>query len=455
MISKILESLIGKRILILGFGIEGRASLRFIQNYLPETEIGIADKNGIDISSFKESHKLILHSGTNYLSAISDYDVIIKSPGIPDKSIRNFISDQILTSQTDLFLSAFSKQIIGITGTKGKSTTASLIYSILSEMNENVLLVGNIGMPPFDELEKIDKNTKIVFELSSHQLENVCHSPHISILLNLFEEHLDHYTSYEDYQLAKFNITSFQSTSDYFICNYDNKIIRNLNSGNPVQSNVIYYSLRDRTICSSYKKGSDEIFLKTNNLDLDFGNRQGLPGDHNLSNIMAATLVCEILKVPFDIIQEVVNGFKSLPHRLEYLGEFKGVKYYNDSISTIPEATIAAINTIKNVDVLIIGGFDRGIDYNILSDFLSNTRIQTIIFTGNAGHRIYNLLNEKSDSIDQLRVLVCSFFEIENVIRQHVKKGSICLLSPAASSYDEFNSFKERGDAFKKIAENI
>jgi UDP-N-acetylmuramoylalanine--D-glutamate ligase len=455
MLKDIIERLKGKKILILGFGMEGRATYSFLAKYLPKAYIGIADKNSIaeieNISSFKE---LNFYSGPDYLDSIAAFDIIIKSPGIPYKLIADKISNQVLTSQSDLFLAGFANQTIGVTGTKGKSTTASLIYSILSAINDNVLLVGNIGSPPFDELENINESTKIVFELSSHQLENVKHSPRIGVLLNLFEEHLDHYVDYKSYQLAKFNIAAFQKKGDFLICNNDNPGIKNLLSEFPVLTNIKYYSTQSK-VNGCYRSSDDEIELSSTKRRMNVSHRKALFGDHNLENIMAAALVCQILKVPEEIIRRTILDFESLPHRLEFIGKYKGVAFYNDSISTIPEATIAAIKTLKEVDILILGGYDRGIDYHALAEFLSQTKIPTIIYSGKAGHRIYSLMKYKLKSTDQNWIKVARFEEIENVIRNNIKVGGICLLSPAASSYDEFNSFKDRGEAYKKIAENI
>jgi len=198
------EYLGDKKILILGFGKEGQSTYSLLRKLFPEKTLCIADRNG----NLKEneiikadSARVCLHLGDVYLDNISDYDLIIKSPGI---SLKNFSDCDFskFTSHTELFIRLFRKHIIGITGTKGKSTTASLIHHIISAYTKNCVLVGNIGVPPFDMLDSINRDTIIVYELSSHQLEQVQVSPHISVLLNLYEEHLDHYQSFENYQQA-------------------------------------------------------------------------------------------------------------------------------------------------------------------------------------------------------------------------------------------------------------
>ena len=286
-------------------------------------------------------------------------------------------------------------------------------------------------------------------------MQNISIAPKISALLNLFEEHLDHDKDYESYQLAKLNISLFQKKGDYFICNIDNESIRELILKNQIKSQLLFYSLTNKDIKGCYLDDENRIVINPSNKILDFSARKSLPGVHNLSNIMAAVLVSQILNVPEDVMVQAINDFKSLPHRLEFIGTFKGISFYNDSISTIPEATIEAIRTLNNVDTLILGGYDRGINYKPLAAYLMKSSIKNIIYTGEAGSRIFKLMNTEKAERNHKHFLVNKFTEIENVIRTNTKPGSICLLSPAASSSDEFNSFEERGYTFKKIAENF
>lgn len=232
--SVILSHLKGKHILILGFGREGKSTYRFILETMPHAKVTIADMNlNLDTSEIiAHKHNFIL--GENYLQNISSFDIIIKSPGISLKDHPSLVATQKISSQTDLFLQAYAPQCIGITGTKGKSTTASLIYHILQTMNMPSLLAGNIGIPLFDVISQITGKEKIVIELSSHQLEFIQQGPAIAVLLNLFEEHLDHYTSFYDYQVAKFNIATTQQKTDFFIHNTaDNLINQLLEDTNP------------------------------------------------------------------------------------------------------------------------------------------------------------------------------------------------------------------------------
>ncbi len=448
----------GKKVLILGFGKEGQSSFRFLSSYFPDIEVGISDKNPELLSEVSEEMRISgkFHIGATYLNNISDYDLIIKSPGIPASLLDGKVSSKIITSQTDLFLAQFRNRVIGVTGTKGKSTTSSLIYHILLNKFENVHLVGNIGIPPFDLIEEIKDDSKIVFEMSSHQLENITVSPHISVLLNLFEEHLDHYNGLAEYHSAKLNIMRFQKAGDVFIYNADDPVIQKTLERIHTKGTLFPYS-----VSNDFEEGifytSGKIFIVQDNKtsEFDFSNRQNLPGSHNLLNIMASVAVAKILNLDDPVIQEVVPHFKGLPHRLEFIGEYQGIRFFNDSIATIPEAVIEAVKTLKSVDTLILGGKDRGIDYSNLIEFVIDSDLKNVIFIGGAGNTIYDGINAKGGANDTKLFFIDEFDEISEIIRQNTQKGSICLLSPAAPSYDKFRNFEERGAAFKKIAENL
>lgn len=227
MLNKLREYFANRKILILGFGVEGRSTYRLLRRVLPEKMLWIADQNVEvkDLELFKNDNNISFYLGEDYLGHFSDFDMIIKSPGISLKQMPD-VDFSKFTSHTELFFRFYRDQIIGVTGTKGKSTTSSLICHIIYTLNQNCLLVGNIGMPPFDLIDQIDEQTVIVYELSSHQLEQTNISPKVAVLLNIFQEHLDHYESYEKYQEAKFRITMFQNTDDYFIYHDDDPLIR-------------------------------------------------------------------------------------------------------------------------------------------------------------------------------------------------------------------------------------
>ncbi len=413
----------GKSVLILGFGKEGRSTFSFLSKHFPGCKIEIADQNN---HIADEGISVPLHLGKYYMHAIKDYDVVMKSPGISPEGIPENLKSKI-TSQTDLFLQTYGRQTIGVTGTKGKSTTSSLIYHLLKKTGKKAVLMGNIGLPAFDFLEKIDTDDLIVYELSAHQLEFVHSSPHVAVLVNLFPEHLDHFGTFERYKQTKLNIFRFRQPGDHAFC------------GDPLEELT--------GVCETateVEKAFGHSFQPQELLQ-----RTGLLGEHNLKNIFLAFGVLHCLGTPLAVLPEALSGFRTLPHRLEYVGKFGEIDFYNDSISTVPQSTIAAVKSVENVDMLILGGFDRGLDYTALVDFLPETGIKYFFFLGKAGERMLKLFNIRGNNKNLYPVedLAAVFHRL-----QSLRDVSCCLLSPAAASYDQFHNFEHRGDLFKKLA---
>jgi UDP-N-acetylmuramoyl-L-alanine---L-glutamate ligase len=458
MVDQLIRELKGKKVLILGFGKEGKSTFALLRNIIDPASISLADQNHAAFDEFfgNESFQPDIQFGDSYLAGIDRFDLIIKTPGIQRSMLLNRVPEEKITSQTDLFFRAFHKQTIGITGTKGKSTTTALIYHIISSHTENVVMVGNIGLPPFDLIDRINPKTHIVFELSSHQLDDVHNSPHIAILLNIFEEHLDHYPSMKLYKEAKYRIARFQGRDDWLILNGDDANIIGFANQLKKSHRIIYFSAKEPKGEGVHRLTSEKIRICLRNQISDFNlqNRIALQGDHNLMNIMAATAAARILKIPNATIHHAILTFKGLDHRMEYIGNFGGIYFYNDSIATIPEATIAALSTLENVNTLILGGKDRGIDYSGLIEYLPETSVRNFIFTGKAGERILAGL-KPSLKPGQQTFTIGKFEEMAKIIRNHTLPGSICLLSPAASSYDQFKNFEERGNLFRQIAQSI
>lgn len=447
-----------RKVLLLGFGREGQSSYRLIRRILPRLHLTIADENESVRSNeiLKEDAFLDFRLGKNYLQELKAYDCILKSPGISLKGVSTGFERSSITSQTDLFLRRYSSQVTGITGTKGKSTTSTLIHHILKLAEKESILMGNIGLPAFDVVDEIHPATNLVFELSSHQLEYIHSSPHISILLNLFEEHLDAYPSYREYQLAKMNIAKYQVPDDLFIFNHDDERILQMISEIKLPGRSLSFSshlelpggcyLKDGNIIYSYGGETETVF--------DLNRKLKLKGDHNLLNIMSVVIACKQLGIGSEIIAEGISSFRGLEHRLEYVGKYNGIHFYNDSIATIPEACIEAVKALGNVDTLILGGFDRGIDYSGLAKFLTSSTVRNFILTGDAGRRILHEIR-KIKNTNQTLFLIPNFNEFYDVAMIVTKPGSICLLSPAAASYDEFQNFEMRGTRFKNLVRGL
>lgn len=424
MVDSIIRRLSGKKILIAGFGREGRSTLRFLQDYMPDAVVGIADKNATALQEL-DKERYMLFSGDDYMKSSSEFDIVIKTPGISVKDADIDVSK--ISSQTDLFLEAFHSQIVGITGTKGKSTTSTLIYHLLRESGNDVVLAGNIGIPIFDCIPDITERTIIVYELSAHQLQFINRSPHVGIILNVFEEHLDHFGTFEKYKYAKINVLRY-------MCDYDVAVVNN------------DLSKEAELLKKKY------VDFETSQFDCCNIKWEELPllGDHNKLNVKAALSACISLGISLDKLIPHLYTFKPLEHRQEFVGVFNGMKFFNDSISTIPQATIAALSTIKNVNFLLLGGFDRGIDYSPLASYLKDNPVENVLVTGAAGQSIKNALLAVA-----YKGRIIEYSDLESafeIIRQETKTNGVCLLSPAAASYDRYKNFEERGRIFKELA---
>ena len=453
MINKIIEFLKDKKIAILGFGLEGKSSYRFIKKYMPKKNIDILlksmDKDNLSDSDFikaNEDEFTRFITGEDYLENLDNYDIILKSPGISFKDIDISKIENKISSQLELFLEFKNSLCIGITGTKGKSTTSSLIYEVIKAQNDNVELLGNIGIPIFDEIERINDETITVIEISSHALQYVKRSPDISLFLNLFEEHLDHYKSFDEYKEAKFNIFKYQNSDDIAIFNLDNKNMNDMNFKYKTTDYAITFENNENTLSCNTVYLKDNYIWLNNERIYNIEEIRKLKGNHNLNNIMFVLTVAKILKLDLEKAIYTINEFNPLEHRLEFVGKFDDIEYYNDSIATIPESTIESVKALENVNTLIVGGNDRGVNQEELIIFLKQSSVENIICLPKTGEYIYEGLKNSNKNIRK----AFDMKEAVEIAKEVTRKNTICLLSPAASSYGYFKNFKERGNKFKE-----
>jgi len=444
---KLWQNWYGARIAILGFGKEGMDNFRFLRKLFPEKVIGVADRKQIKeldkpaqilFHKTLAGKKIKLHLGKNYLKALKKYDVVIKSPGIPPKI---FASQKLrraglkITSQTEIFFENCPGKIMGITGTKGKSTTASLIYKILKSGGVKAHLVGNIGKPVLNLLFSATPKDVYVYELSSHQLYNLKKSPHIAVFLNIYPEHLDYYRNFKEYVAAKANITRYQ-TKDY----------------NPPSTSS--HSLRERApdylVFNSEDKIVREIAKKSK------AKKIPIKGKYYQLNKTAAKAVGKIFKIPKEKIKKAIKEFKPLPHRLELVGDYKGITFYNDALSTIPETAILAIEALgKRVQTIFLGGFDRKIDFEKLTkSILKNKNIKNLILFPTTGEKIWKAIIKSSGGRASVKLpkhfFVDNMPEAVKLAYENTQKGKICLLSCASTSFSIFRDYKEKGNLFKR-----
>ncbi len=418
-----IQDLSGKNVCILGFGREGQSTLRALQSFAPDANITIADEN-----ERVRANGVKMQLGKDAFKDLARFDVIIKSPGIPPKPEFEPVADKI-TNAVQIFLDSIKDSgvtVIGVTGSKGKSTTASLIHAILKQTGRETYLIGNIGEPVLDHIEEAKVNTFFVQEMSSYQLKELTMSPHIAVITSFFPEHLDYHGSIENYKKAKSHIVRFQSYDD-----------------------LVFYPEQD--------VGAKEIAESSKGQKISFSEKDApvtidethLIGQHNLRNIAAAAKVGRHLKIDELAIVKAIRTFKGLPQRLESLGNHHGIEWVDDAISTTPESTIAALEALEpDVETLIVGGMDRGTDFAILAERLKKSSVKTIILLGNNAARIAETFEKAKLTGDILQVPTMA----EAVAKAKAKtaKGKTCLLSPASPSYDMFKNFEEKGAKFKE-----
>ncbi len=420
---EIINEFKSKKVLIWGMGREGVSTYNFIKKHLPDSVLYLSDSNLVNNDNYKNDI-VILEKDLNLL----DYDIVMKAPGVVSYDLKGNIQ-----TQSTLFLKYFKEKVIGITGTKGKSTTSSLLYHILKDNYPSVFFVGNIGIACFDIIDEIAEDSIVVFEISCHQLEYSKDSPHVGVLLNLYEEHLDHYESYEKYKLAKKQIFLNQKENDIAIINADlkNEIT---DKDNIIWANKDIYAI-------------DNILY--NNCSHVEINETSLIGEHNFYNLSIVYYITHVLfNISDDEFKSKVKSFIPLEHRLEYVGCFNGIRYVNDSISTIGQATISAIKSLKDVDTVLIGGMDRHIDYSDLIKFLNTNQVNNVILMYETGKRIL-------PSLTCNKYYVLDLYEAVALAKRICAKDKICLLSPAAASYGYFKNFEERGREFKRLAHEL
>lgn len=455
-----LNELQDKSVVLFGFGVEGQATYQFLRGKFPTKVIALADarpyeKLGLSPEldrQIKADSKVELLLGDQCPKSLQNYQAIIKTPGIaPSHPMLAGVESHQLTSHLEIFFKLFDRQrIVGITGTKGKSTTTSLIYQIVKEAGCDVYIGGNIGEPPLLKLAQVTDQTIFVLELSSYQLEQLTQSPHIAVLLNIVPEHLDYHGGFEPYAAAKEHIAKFQQSDDFLVYNQDYHLPTAIAERNAAQG--VPFSVQTKTSFGAYLVDDRLMFAD------DKGVREVLSvadipliGAFNRQNVLAAIAATSLLGIDPAAIRMAVRNFQPLPHRLEYVGEYQGIKFYNDSISTVPECTLSALEALgTQVQTLILGGYDRHIDYTDFAAHIVETHVENFIFFSPTGQRMWQAFNDTGELFDQQAFFVESMAEAVQLAYEHTSAGHICLLSPASPSYSNFRDYRERGDKFKQ-----
>jgi UDP-N-acetylmuramoylalanine--D-glutamate ligase len=497
----IIKDLQNKKVAILGLGLENLALVKFLLKHKIKCEITVCDAREEIKDKTKDfwiparpndavgqasagMTEINWQLGKNYNKNLQKFDILFRAPGWPLDSINNYqlrITNLVSSPMRLFFDLCPTKNIIGVTGTKGKGTTSSLIYQILKESfvipakagiqnfgfrvkpgmtKKNVWLGGNIGVAPFEFIDKIKKTDWVVLELSSFQLEDMTVSPHISVITNFYSEHLapadpnnpNFHKTLKDYRDAKLNIAKWQSKNDYFILNSKLKNI---------------------------KVNSKKIYFKKSQLP------SKLIGEHNKENIAAAVEVAKIIGIKSEIIKKAVANFKGLEHRLEFVKEIKGVKYYDDSFATTPEAAIIALKSFeqpavissvsekslkdgskkykgflpavemtKKQVVILLGGADKGSNFKQLAKEVKKRCKFVVLINGKATPRIKKELLKIGYGNNKMK-LANNIEDVIKVAKSKAAAGDVILLSTACASFGMFKNYKERGNLFKKQVKSL
>lgn len=438
-----------KKIFILGMARSGYEAAKVLAKH--NNQITITDMKDQDTEHIKE----LIDLGVNFIKSDNPsdlldetYDYLVKNPGIKidhptvQKAERLHIP---VTNEVEAAYSFFPKniKIIAVTGSNGKTTTTTMIYEILKKSSLPVLLGGNIGYPVCSLVDIVKDNDILVLEISSHQLHDMKNfKANISIMTNLIPVHLDHFGTYEYYKQQKFKIFNNQTKDDIAILNKENIDI--MSRENEIKSTKIYFSSKDETNCYLNKDTiyfNNEKIIKTNEITVQ--------GIHNYENAMCAIIVAKTLGVSNKIIKQFFKEFKGVEHRIEYVRELNGVKYYNDSKATNTESTCIALSSFKNPTILLLGGLDRGHSFEPLLPFMQN--VKCILAYGETKNRIAEFAKENGFKVEQYDTLSECVKRSYNISTE----GDVVLLSPACASWDQYESFEKRGEEFKKNVKEL
>ncbi|ALM09983.1 MAG TPA: UDP-N-acetylmuramoyl-L-alanine--D-glutamate ligase [Candidatus Peribacter riflensis] len=444
-----IRDLSGKSICILGYGREGQAMLKALEEHAPGCEITVADQDAA--ITLPKGSRHWLQVGDGWLKNLDKFDVLIKSPGIPPHPVLEAYRSALI-SPTQIFFDSIrdsGAMVIGVTGSKGKSTTASLLYHILQtsqpahQPTSRILLVGNIGEPAIAHLKDAAPGTTcgersrtiFVMEMSSYQLMDLTTSPHLAVVTSFFPEHLDYHGSVEAYGEAKKHIARFQTKED----------------------TVFFMADSAGTLEIAKESRGKRIPFSAADTPVAIGETQ-LIGTHNLGNIAAAFLVSQELGVEKEIAVAAIRSFTPLPHRLQSLGIKHDIEWVDDSISTTPQSAIAALDALGDrVATIILGGLDRGYDFSPLAERLTQSTVQTVILLPESGKRIGEALKKAT-----AHAQICEAKNMEEAVtlaKQHTRspipdsRFPIVLLSPASPSYGHFKNFEDRGEQFARAAQ--
>ncbi len=449
-----------RKVAVIGLGVSNMPLLEYL--YEKKAQVTVFDERTIDEIPSETINKINTYEfsysfGKNCLEKLNGFNIIFRSPScLPTRAELQKEADRgaIVTTEVEMLMEICPCKIVGVTGSDGKTTTTSLINAILKKAGYKTFLGGNIGTPLFTKLPEMEPNDIVVLELSSFQLMNMHISPDIAIITNITPNHLNIHKDYQEYIDAKKCIFKNQNEKGILILNYDNDITREC--AKEANGNVIFFSskvkLDNGFIVDGeiIKECTDKVRKHILNTDEVI-----LRGNHNFQNIATALAATKTL-VDTDIAVQAIKEFKPVEHRIEFVKEIDGVKWYNDSASSSPTRTISGINAFKENIILIAGGYDKNLEYEPLAKPVVD-KVSTLILIGQTAEKIYDVVkNESEKENKKINIYMCDTLEqtIE-IAKKSAKKGDVVLFSPASASFDMFKNFADRGHKFKDLVNKI
>ena len=449
-----------RKVAVIGLGVSNMPLLEYL--YEKKAQVTVFDERTMDEIPSETINKINTYEfsysfGKNCLEKLNGFNIIFRSPScLPTRAELQKEADRgaIVTTEVEMLMEMCPCKIVGVTGSDGKTTTTSLINAILKKAGYKTFLGGNIGTPLFTKLPEMEPNDIVVLELSSFQLMNMHISPDIAVITNITPNHLNIHKDYQEYIDAKKCIFKNQNEKEILILNYDNDITREC--AKEANGNVVFFSSKVKldngfiVDGNIIKECNDKVRKHILNTDEVI-----LRGNHNFQNIATALAATKTL-VDTDIAVQAIKEFKPVEHRIEFVKEIDGVKWYNDSASSSPTRTISGINAFKENIILIAGGYDKNLEYEPLAKPVVD-KVSTLILIGQTAEKIYDVVkNESEKENKKINIYMCDTLEqtIE-IAKKSAKKGDVVLFSPASASFDMFKNFADRGHKFKDLVNKI
>lgn len=450
-----------RKVAVIGLGVSNMPLLDYLHE--KKAKVTVFDQRTIDqipkeVMDIITQNSFEFSLGENYLSKLQGFDLILRSPSclptIPEL-VAEAERGALVTTEIELLIKMCPAKIIGVTGSDGKTTTTSLIYAILKEAGYNTWLGGNIGIPLFTKLPEMKSDDIVVLELSSFQLMEMNVSPSISVITNITPNHLNIHKDYEEYIDAKKNIFKYQDENGILVLNYDNEITKEC--GKEANGKVIYFSSQeklengfivDEGVIKECEDGVRKHIMECKSAKLR--------GIHNYQNICTALAATKTL-VDTEKAVETIKEFNAVEHRLEFVREVNGIKWYNDSASSSPTRTISGINAFEGEEIILIaGGYDKNLDYTPLAKPVVDN-VKALILMGQTSNKIFDAVTiEMEKQNKNVKIYMCnSLQEVMDTARRIANPGQVVLFSPGSASFDMFKNAYDRGNQFKQAVNNL